>query len=93
MFLVNYTDEAWIHSFITEVLTEEDFFDIVNSDDARLMIATKLGYKKISDTYVYLNQNGEIEEDHNLRKLINNIENNEMYNVRFVKTLKKIINN
>lgn len=92
MVLVNYNDKNWIERFITEVLTDEDFTEIVSADSSRLLLAEKLGYTRVSDTYVFHNEHGKVEEDYNMKKLIRFIENNDVYDSRFIVAMKKLVN-
>lgn len=83
--MVNYNDIEWIRKFITEVLTDADFSELVRRINTREFLAKKLGYKKIGQTFAYVNEKGFIEEDENMTKLFNNIEWNEIYKARFLK--------
>lgn len=97
--LVNYNDQEWIERFVKEVLTEEDFKDY-NKIDERVL--DKLGYEKITavfhdnnydnwktNTYVFINQDGEIEEDMELFKFRQYIFRNPEFMAKLHELLKK----
>ena len=92
MLRVDYNNKEWIERFITEVLTDEDFIEIASADSGRLVLAKKLGYTRVSGTYVFHNQHGEVEEDYNMKKLIHIVENNDVYNNRFIIAMKDLVN-
>ena len=82
--LINYEDNECIEKLVSETITEDDLLELFNCKNFRLTLAEKLGYVKIGDSYAYHNQDGNIEEDFNMRKLIKHIENNETLKNRFL---------
>lgn len=91
MLFVNYNDGEWIRKFISEMLTEDDFIEIINSESGRMVLADKLGYTRVANTYVFHNEHGNIEEDFNLEKLSSKIERNDLYNSRIFETMKSMV--
>jgi|APCry1669189034_1035192.scaffolds.fasta_scaffold14802_2 hypothetical protein len=87
--LVNYNDPEWITTFITEVLTEEDFLTFVRSKNFREELVKKMGYIRVGDSYVYHDGDGDIKEDYNLDKLITTIEDNSLFTQRYIEAVRK----
>ena len=79
---VNYNDREWVAKFITEVLSEEDFIDIIETIEFD-GILSKLGYREVlPGKFVFTNENNDVEEDIGLEKFRSNIERNELFKDR-----------